>query len=106
MAGPGGHKGWRFLTNHAHVLLVIAGDGDLRIRDIAEIVGITERSAHSIVQDLVEEGYISVMKEGRRNRYEVHPELPFRHPNLRDHDIGEIVRVLSFKKDSSSPVAR
>ena len=95
-------KGWKFLTNHGHVLLVVSDDGDLRIRDIAEKVGITERAAHSIVQDLVEEGYVSVIKEGRRNRYEVHPELPFRHPNLRDHDIGEIVRVLSDKKSDGS----
>ncbi|MFP5351861.1 MAG: helix-turn-helix transcriptional regulator [Actinomycetota bacterium] len=91
-------SGWRFLTNHAHVLLVVAGDGDLRIREIAERVGITERAAHSIIRDLIEEGYVSVIKEGRRNRYEVHPELPFRHPNLRDHDIGEMVRVLSDSK--------
>ena len=99
MPEANGSKGWRFLTNHGHVLLVVAGDGDLRIRDIAEMVGITERAAHSIVQDLVEEGYVSVIKEGRRNRYEVHPELPFRHPNLRDHDIGEMVALLSIKKD-------
>lgn len=102
MAEQGRSKGWRFLTNHGHVLLVVAGDGELRVRDIAEIVGITERAAHSIVGDLVEEGYVSVIKEGRRNRYEVHPELPFRHPNLRDHDIGEIVRVLTDNKATGS----
>ena len=101
MAESARAKGWRFLTNHGHVFLVIAGDGDLRIRDIADMVGITERAAHSIVQDLVEEGYVSVIKEGRRNRYEVHPELPFRHPNLRDHDIGEIVHILSNKKTAA-----
>ena len=101
MPEAGRAKAWRFLTNHGHVFLVIAGDGDLRIRDIADMVGITERAAHSIVQDLIEEGYVSVMKEGRRNRYEVHPELPFRHPNLRDHDIGEIVHILSNKKTAA-----
>ena len=88
-------KGWRFLTNHGHVFLALSADPELRVRDIAEIVGITERAAYSIVQDLVDEGYLSVIKEGRRNVYEVHPELPFRHPQLRDHDIGEIVKLLS-----------
>ena len=88
-------KTWRFLTNHAHVFLAIAKDPEVRVRDIADIVGITERAAHSIVQDLIDEGYLSVVKEGRRNVYEVHPELPFRHPQLRDHDVGEIVRLLT-----------
>ena len=90
-------KSWRFLTNHAHVFLAIAKDPEIRVRDIADIVGITERAAHSIVQDLADEGYVSVIKEGRRNVYEVHPDLPFRHPQLRDHDIGEIVKLLSKK---------
>ena len=88
-------KAWRFLTNHGHVFLTVSADPELRVRDIAEIVGITERAAHTIIQDLVTEGYISVVKEGRRNIYEVHPDLPFRHPQLRDHDIGEIMKLLS-----------
>lgn len=91
-------KTWTFLTNHAHVLLAIAQDPEQRIRDIADVVGITERAAHAILQDLVDDGYVTVIKEGRRNSYEVHPELPFRHPSLRDHGIGEIVKVLSKKK--------
>lgn len=91
-------RSWTFLTNHAHVLLAIAQDPDIRIRDIADVVGITERAAHAIIQDLVDEGYLSVIKEGRRNSYEVHPDLPFRHPSLRDHDVGEIVKVLSKKR--------
>ena len=95
MAQRAGAKTWRFLTNHAHVLLAIAKDPEVRVRDIADIVGITERAAHSIVQDLADEGYISVIKEGRRNVYEIHPDLPFRHPQLRDHDIGEIVKLLT-----------
>ena len=91
-------KTWRFLTNHAHVFLVISKDPEVRVRDIADIVGITERAAHAILQDLVDEGYVTVIKEGRRNSYEVHPELPFRHPSLRDHDVGEIVKALSKSK--------
>ena len=91
-------KQWTFLTNHGHVLMVVARDPEARIRDIADAVGITERATHAILQDLVEEGYISVLKEGRRNSYEVHPELPFRHPQLRDHAVGDMVRLLSKKK--------
>ncbi len=98
MAKAEGTRSWTFLTNHGHVLLTIADDPEMRIRDIADVVGITERATHAIIQDLVDEGYISVIKEGRRNIYEVHPELPFRHPSLRDHDVGEIVKVLSKKK--------
>ncbi len=91
-------RGWRFLTNHGHVFLTIAKDPEVRVRDIADIVGITERAAHAIVQDLADEGYVSVIKQGRRNIYEIHPELPFRHPQLRDHDIGEIVKLLGKEK--------
>ena len=93
-----GVKGWTFLTNHAHVLLCIARDPELRIRDIATMVGITERAAQAIVSDLETEGYLNVAKEGRRNVYEVHPNVAFRHPLLRDHDIGEIMKVLGKKK--------
>jgi DNA-binding IclR family transcriptional regulator len=85
---------WTFLTNHAHVLLCITANPDIRIRDIAEQVGITERAAHRIVADLVAEGYISATKVGRRNRYTVDPGLRFRHPLLKDHPVGNIIRVI------------
>lgn len=91
-------KNWTFLTNHGHVLMAISRDPEMRIRDIADEVGITERAAHAIIQDLVDEGYLSVIKEGRRNIYEVHPDVPFRHPTLRDHDIGELMRLLGKRK--------
>ena len=93
-----GVKNWTFLTNHAHVLLCIARDPELRIRDIADMVGITERAAQAIVSDLETEGYLNVAKEGRRNVYEVHPHVALRHPLLRDHDIGEIMKVLNKKR--------
>ena len=86
---------WTFLTNHAHVLLSIAADPGARMRDIAERVGITERAAQRIVADLVEEGYVTRKKVGRRNVYEIKPDVPLRHPLQRDHAVGEIVRVLS-----------
>jgi len=70
---------WTFMTNHAHVLLCIASDPGVRLRDVASRVGITERAAQRIVADLCDEGYLTRVRVGRRNRYELHPELPFRH---------------------------
>jgi hypothetical protein len=86
--------GWTFLTNHAHVLICIAQDPESRLRDIAERVGITERSTQSIVADLVEGGYLTRHRVGRRNHYAVNPELPFRHPIERDHHIGQLIDLL------------
>jgi DNA-binding transcriptional regulator PaaX len=85
---------WRFLTNHAHVLERIAGDPTLRLRDIAASVGITERAAASIVNDLVEAGYLTRTRTGRRNSYVVHDELPLRNPMHRHHTVGELIRFL------------
>jgi DNA-binding MarR family transcriptional regulator len=85
---------WRFVTNHAHVLESIAGDPTLRLRDIAQIVGITERTAAQIVTDLEAAGYLTRIRDGRRNRYEVHEELPLRHPRHRHHTVGELIRFL------------
>ena len=87
--------GWTFLTNHSHVLLCIAADPEIRGRDIAERVGITERSAQSIIADLVEGGYLTREKVGRRNHYEVHPGQPLRHPVERDHRVVELLRLVT-----------
>ena len=85
---------WTFLTNHSHVLLCIAADPDVRLRDVAEKVGITERAAQRIVAELESEGYLSHVKVGRRNHYEVHTDMHLRHP-LEDHlAIGALLRVL------------
>lgn len=86
--------GWTFLTNHGHVLVCIAAEPDVRGRDIAERVGITERAAQSIVADLVAEGYVTRTREGRRNRYQVHPDAPLRHPLEDDHTVGELLTTL------------
>ena len=86
--------GWTFLTNHAHVLLLISRDPDIRVRELAEQVGITERAAHRIVADLVDAGYLSRARVGRRNHYVVHPERPLRHPIERAHQVGELLEVL------------
>ncbi|UQU61863.1 winged helix-turn-helix domain-containing protein [Couchioplanes caeruleus] len=88
---------WTFLTNHAHVLICVARDPGLRHRDLAAQVGITERAAQRIVADLVEAGYLTSTRDGRRNRYELHRELPLRHPLEREHQIGDILAVLEGK---------
>lgn len=91
MAGP---NSWTFLTNHSHVLLCIAENPDIRLRDVADRVGITERATQRIVAELEDAGYVSHERIGRRNRYEVHPDLPLRHP-LEEHlSIGALLRVL------------
>ena len=86
--------GWTFLTNHAHVLVCIAEEPDIRGRDIATRVGITERAAQSIIADLVADGYVIRSREGRRNRYEVIPDVPLRHPLEDEHTIGELLATL------------
>ncbi len=85
---------WTFLTNHAHVLLCISDDADARIRDIAERVGITERAVQRIVSELEADGYISRMREGRENRYEIHPDLPLRHPIERHRAIRDLMKMV------------
>lgn len=72
--------GWTFLTNHSHVMICIAQDSSVRSRDIAARVGITERAVQRIVMELCDAGYVTKIREGRRNRYEVHLDLPLRHP--------------------------
>ena len=86
---------WGFLTNHARVLLCIAHDPGTRLRDIAATLGITERSAHSIVTDLTEAGYLIRHKDGRRNRYQVQVHLPVPGPGARVPAIGEIVALFA-----------
>ena len=85
---------WRFVTNHAHVLECIAVDPTARLRDIAVSVGITERTAAQIVTDLERAGYLTKTRNGRRNHYEVHDELPLRHPRHRHHTVGDLIRFL------------
>jgi hypothetical protein len=82
------------LTNHAHVLLSVSRDSGIRLREIAAAVGITERSAHKVLSELVEEGYVLRERHGRRNRYKVKPELPLRHPLVQDREVGDLLEVL------------
>jgi DNA-binding Lrp family transcriptional regulator len=87
-------SGWDFLTNHAHVLICVADDPGIRLRDIAAAVGITERAAHRILSELVEEGYVLRERQGRRNRYQVEPDLPLRHPLVNGRAVGDLLKVL------------
>ena len=86
---------WSFLTNHARVLLCIAHDPGVRLRDIAARVGITERTAYGIVTDLAGAGYVVKQKAGRRNRYQIQAHLPLPESASRERTIGEVLAVLA-----------
>ncbi len=87
-------QGWRFVTNHTQVLLCIARDPDVRLRDVAEAVGITERAAQRILADLVYAGFVTRQRIGRRNRYLVNREREMRHPAQAGHNIGALLDLL------------
>ena len=87
-------QGWRFVTNHTQVLLCIARDPDVRLRDVADTVGITERAAQRILADLVLAGFVSRERVGRRNRYLVNRDREMRHPAQAGHDIGSLLDLL------------
>ena len=86
---------WTFLTTHARVLLLVAHDPGIRLRDIAASLGITERSAFGIISDLVEAGYVVKEKDGRRNRYHVQAHLPLPEPTARERTVGEVLALLT-----------
>ena len=85
---------WDFVTNHAHVFACVAREPGIRLRDIAGDVGITERAAHRILSQLINDGYVLREKDGRRNRYQVVGELPLRHPLLQGGKVGDLLEVL------------
>ena len=86
---------WTFLTNHSHVLLALYRNADLRQRDLAQLVGITEGAVQRILHDLEADGYLDIERVGRRNHYTVHPELSLRHPLEINHTIGELLERLA-----------
>jgi MarR family len=92
---PSGSRRWTFLTNHARVLVEIARDPNNRLRDIAAGIGITERAAQGIVNDLEEAGYITRTRIGRRNHYSVDPSRPFRHPADADQRIAGLLTLFA-----------
>jgi len=93
---------WSFLTNHAQVLLCIAADPGIRLRDIGDAVDITERAAHRIVGELVADGYITRERNGRRNRYTIATELPLPDRVAREHRIGDLLELLAVGRASGA----
>jgi DNA-binding MarR family transcriptional regulator len=91
---------WRFVTNHAHVLECIHANPGARLRDVAAGVGITERTAAHIVNDLEQAGYLTRTRDGRRNRYEVHGELPLRNSRYGHRTAGDLIRFLQTSETS------
>jgi DNA-binding Lrp family transcriptional regulator len=86
---------WSFLSNHALVLLCIAHDPGIRLRDIGEQVGITERAAHRIVGELADAGYLTRRRDGRRNHYTINRHLPLPDPPARRQKLGEVLDILT-----------
>ena len=85
---------WTFLSNHAHVLICLSRTADLRMRDIAQEVGITERAVQRIVAELIDGGFLSVSKDGRRNHYTVNDKLALRHPVEAHRTIRDLLALL------------
>ena len=87
-------SGWTFLSNHAHVLIALAQDPSLRLRDLAEAVGITERAVAQIVVDLEAAGALSRERDGRRNLYRVDRTVPLRHPVEAHRTVGDLIAAV------------
>jgi DNA-binding Lrp family transcriptional regulator len=93
---------WTFLSNHAHVLLCIAKEPEVRLREVAHRVGITERAVQRIVADLEAGGYLSRSRESRRNRYEVHLDRPLRHSVESHREVGVLLNLI-LRPDQPDP---
>lgn len=91
-------RGWKFVTNHALVLCLIAQQPRITARDIALAVGITEKATRNIIGDLEAEGYVTKTKEGRRIRYGIDSELPLRHEMQEDKAVGDLLEILGWEK--------
>ena len=94
---------WSFLTNHARVLVCIAQDPGIRLREIGDEVGITERAAHRIVSELADAGYIARERQGRRNRYSVQADLPLPDSVAREQKIGDLLAILIGQRSAGAP---
>jgi len=97
---------WSFLTNHARALLCIADDPDIRLRDLAAALGVTERTAYGIVVDLTQAGYVLKEKDGRRNRYQIQKHQPLRDSISRERTIGEMLNLLVDARPGRASRAR
>lgn len=99
--GSTGDSSWTFLTNHARVLILIARDPGIRLRDVAAQCDITERTAQAIVADLEEAGYLTHTRHGRRNHYQVIPGTRFRHRAEADHEIAGLLALIADYDESA-----
>ena len=86
---------WTLLSNHAHVLVCLAQDSRMRLRDVASKVGITERAVQRIILDLENADMISREREGRRNQYHIHADQPLRHPLERQYTVGKLITAVT-----------
>lgn len=87
-------SGWTFLTNHSHVLFCLASEPTIRLRDVADAVGITERAVQRIVSELEAAGYITRTRTGRRNQYSIHADKPLRHPVEHHCSVEELLELI------------
>jgi DNA-binding MarR family transcriptional regulator len=97
---PGTTRSWTFLTNHGHVLLAVATNPDIRVKELAQIVGITTRHALLILRDLEDAGYVHRQRVGRATHYTVHSSRPFRHPTAAAHQVQELIAIFTESRDS------
>jgi hypothetical protein len=99
---------WTLLSNHGIALVCVARNPVIRIRDLADHMGVSDRTAFGVVNDLTEAGYLNRYKEGNRNRYEVNCEMPMRHPTIREHGVGKLLAALvpSAQGESAEPSGR
>ena len=101
-ANDPGEVGWTFLSNHTHVLVCVASDQDLTVRDIAQRVGITERAVLRIVAELEQAGVLERARDGRRNRYRIHPGIPLRHPLEAHCRIGDLLALVTPRAEAKA----
>ena len=90
--------GWKFLTNHALVLCLIAEQPRITAREISSMIGITEKATRNIIKDLEADGYVTKKKEGRRIKYSIDPDLPIRSETRQDKAIGDLLETLGWKR--------
>jgi DNA-binding MarR family transcriptional regulator len=92
---------WTFLSNHAHVLIALAKEPTLRVRDLAAVVGVTERAVSAILTDLEEAGVLVREREGRRNVYAINPEAPLRHSVESHRNVRDLLQLAEVESGSS-----
>jgi DNA-binding Lrp family transcriptional regulator len=90
--------GWKFLTNHALVLCLIAQQSRITAREISAMIGITEKATHNIIKDLEADGYVTKKREGRRIKYRIDPDMPLRDETQQDKAIGDLLGILGWKR--------